>query len=416
MLQEPSIRILFLSWESPWPAQYGGTLRTFGLLKQLSKVCELELIVLSKEKLSVIQKIELKKYASSLIRVPIQSVTQRDKLRIFAHMFRYRMPYHCALLDISFHKAPEVLKYIYNFPSVVYASYGQWGTLIRGHKASNWILDQHNADIDFWRVYATQASNLWLKLAAVVNWRLAAVHFLRIYSSVGRIVSVCEEDQQLILSLASQAQVDVIENGVDCSYYIPEKKPRTGQPRILFTGTSVPRNITALRQFTHNVWPLIQHELPEVELLVAGNFRSKAQVEFRKHKNIHFTGRVEDMRPYFNQSDVFISPFEETHGSKLKIAEAMAMGMAIVSTPQGIRGFPLIDGESVLIANDNKQFASHVLRLLGDYKLQEYLGKMARNTAIVTIDWNVLGQRLRSIVEETYSNLSANPSFSDDEK
>lgn len=337
----------------------------------------------------------------------MQSVTQRDKLRIFAHMFRYRMPYHCALLDISFHKAPEVLKYIHNFPDVVYASYGHWGTLVRGCKVSNWILDQHNADIDFWRVYATQTSNPWLKLAAIVNWRLAAAHFPRIYSSVGHIVSVCEEDRQLTLSLASQPQVDVIENGVDCSYYIPERKPKTGQPRILFTGTSVPRNITALRQFTHNVWPLIQRELPEVELLVAGNFRPEAQVEFRKYKKIYFTGRVEDMRPYFNQSDVFISPFEETHGSKLKIAEAMAMGMAIVSMPQGIRGFSLIDGESVLIANDNKQFATHILKLLGDYILQEQLGKAARNVATATIDWNVLEQHLRSIVEEMYGNLSA---------
>jgi glycosyltransferase involved in cell wall biosynthesis len=248
------------------------------------------------------------------------------------------MPYHCALIDISFNQAPEVLKHIQNFPGVVYASYGHWGTLVRGGKASNWILDQQNADIDFWRAYATQASNPWLKLAAMVNWRPAAAHFPLIYSNVGRVISVCEEDRQLTLSLAPHAQIDVIENGIDCSYYIPEKKPRTGQSRILFTGTSVPRNITALRQFIHNVWPLIQRELPAVELWVAGNFRPEAQVEFRKYKNIHFTGWVEDMRPYFNLSDVFIAPFEETHGSKLKIAEAMAMGMAIVSTPEGIRG------------------------------------------------------------------------------
>jgi len=407
MSRESFIRVLFLSWESPWPAQGGGTLRTFGLLKQLSKVCELELIVLSKEKLSVNQKIELQKYASSLIRVPMQSVTQRDKLRILAHMFIYRMPYHCALIDISFNQAPEVLKHIQNFPGVLYASYGHWGTLVRGGKASNWILDQQNADIDFWRAYATQASNPWLKLAAIVNWRLAAAHFPLIYSIVGRVISVCEEDRQLTLSLAPHAQIDVIENGVDCSYYIPEKKPRTDQPRILFTGTSVPRNITALRQFTHTVWPLIQRELPEVELWVAGNFRPEAQVGFRKYKNIHFTGRVEDIRPYFNQSDVFIAPFKETHGSKLKIAEAMAMGMAIVSTPQGIRGFPLIDEESVLIAHNNEQFANHIVKLLRNHKLREQLGKKARNIAIATIDWSVLGQRLRVIIEETFANPSA---------
>jgi len=118
------MKVMYLSWESPWPAHGGGTLRTFGLLKQLSKFSELELVVLSKESLSVNQKIELQKYASSLIRVPMRSVKRRDKLRILDHMFRYRMPYHCALIDISLHQAPEVLKHIHNFLGVVYASYG----------------------------------------------------------------------------------------------------------------------------------------------------------------------------------------------------------------------------------------------------------------------------------------------------
>jgi len=401
------MKVMFLSWGSPWPPQGGGTLRTFGLLKQLSEVCEIELIVLSKDQLSDSQKIELHKYASALTRVPLQRVTQINKIRILAHMLRYRMPYHCALLDLSFLQASEVLEHIKNYTGVVYASYGHWGTLARGCKASNWILDQQNADIDFWRAYATQTSNLMLKFAALINWRLAAAHFPQIYLGVGRVVSVCEEDRQLTLSLTPHVRVDVIENGVDCSYYTPDRRQRTGPPQILFTGTSVPRNVTALRRFVHDVWPLIHRELPEVELWVAGNFQPEAQEKFRKYNNIHFTGRVEDIRTYFNQSDVFIAPFEETHGSKLKIAEAMAMGMAIVSTPQGIRGFPLIDGESVLIAHSNEQFATHVVKLLRDYKLGEQLGKAARNVAIATIDWSVLGQRLKVIIEETYANLSA---------
>ena len=397
---------MFLSWESPWPALGGGPLRTLGLLKQISKVGELELIVLSKEELNADQKRELQKYAGSIIRVKMQSTTPCDKLRILAHMFRYRLPYHCALIDISFRKAPEVQKYIQNFPGVVYASYGHWGMLVRGSKASNWVLDQQNADVDFWRAYSTQASSFWLKKAAVVNWRLAASCFPVIYSSVGRIVSVCEEDRQLTLPLAPQARIDVIENGVDCSYYFPERTPRQGPQRILFTGTSVPRNVTALRQFTRNVWPMIQSELPDIELCVAGNFHPKAQVEFRKYTGIRFTGPVEDIRPYFNQSDVFIAPFEETHGSKLKIAEAMAMGMAIVSTPQGIRGFSLIDRESVLVANNHEQFASLVVKLSRDRNLGERLGQAARKVAVATIDWRVLGQRLNTIIQETHANLA----------
>jgi len=403
--QGQSIRILFLSWGIPWPPQSGGTLRTFGLLKQLSKYFEIELVIFDNKELSKSQEKELKKYAKSIITVHMNNVSIWNKIKIISFMFIHKMPYHCAFLNTSFNKVPRTLEYILNFPGVVYASYGHWGTLVRRCKASNWILDQHNADIDFWRVYASQASNLWLRFIALINWKLARLHFPKIYSSIGRIVSVCEEDRQLTLSVYPEVQVDVIENGVDCSYYIPSKKQKMGPPKILFTGTSAPRNVTALRQFINNVWPLIQCELPKVELWIAGNFKPKAQIELRKYDNIHFTGWVKDIRPYFNKSDVYIAPFEDTHGSKLKIAEAMAMGMAIVTKPQGTRGFPLKDGESVLIANDNKQFASNVLRLLRDNMLREKLGNAARDVALSTIDWKILGKRLKMIVEDTYASL-----------
>jgi len=343
--------------------------------------------------------------------MPVRSFVLRCK--VLRHVTSFEFSPICSDIDCPITALSLISRFEkLRFPGVVYASYGHWGMLVRGSKASNWVLDQQNADVDFWRAYSTQASSFWLKKASIVNWRLAASCFPLIYSSVGRIVSVCEEDRQLTLSLAPQARIDVIENGVDCSYYTPDRAQKEGPPRILFTGTSVPRNVTALRRFARDVWPMIQRELPDAELWIAGNFHPKAQVEFRKYKNIHFTGRVKDMRSYFNQSDVFIAPFKETHGSKLKIAEAMAMGMAIVSTPQGIRGFSLVDGESVLIAHDNEHFATGVIKLLRDRKLCDQMGRAARSVAIATIDWRVLGRRLKVIIEETYAGLQAGRSNS----
>lgn len=395
-------KVLFLSWESPWPAFGGGPLRTLGLLREISQTYPVHLIVLAAKPLLAEQEKELAQYAHSITRVSMAGTTLSDKLLILGRMFIRQMPYHCALLALSFDRVPDVLQQIRDFSGVVYASYGHWGTLVRGRQAPNWMLDQHNADVDFWRVYMTQATSWWLKLACWMNWRLAAAHFPRIYTGVGRVLSVCESDRQLTLELEPRAQVAVIENGVDCAFYAPDRKTRDGPPRLLFTGTSAPRNVTALRQFTRNVWPLVQKEFPNVELLVAGNFKPEAQVEFKQYSHVCFTGRVEDIRPYFNDSDVFVAPFEETHGSKLKIAEAMAMGMSIVSTPEGIRGFELVDGESVLIAHTKEQFAEQIVSLLRNASRREELGTVARQVAVATIDWKVLGKRLVSIVENTF--------------
>ncbi len=393
MIHKNNEKVIFLAYESPWPAHSGGALRTMGIFKELSKIFKIDLVVLSRQPLSNEQVAVLKEYSDSIVRVPLRCISLRDKLDIVKHMLRYAMPYHCAIIAVSFARNPNALGRIMSYPGIIYASYGHWGTLAP-MQAPNWILDQQNADIEFWRVYASQTTNYFIKGASLINLRLADKHFRKIYPSVGRIISVCEEDKQLTLNLCPQAQVDVIENGVDCSYYVPDRKTRTDPPRILFTGTSAPRNMIALSQFVRNVFPLIKKELPEIELLVGGNFHAKAQGVFKDNSNIRFTGCVDDMRPFFNQSDVYIAPFEETHGSKLKIAEASAMGMCIVSTLEGVRGFPLVDGESVFLAHNNKQFAAHVIRLLRDPERRKRAGTLARNVALLNLDWAILGRRL----------------------
>jgi glycosyltransferase involved in cell wall biosynthesis len=205
--------------------------------------------------------------------------------------------------------------------------------------------------------------------------------------------------------LTPEAQVEVIENGIDCAHYVPRREAHPEPPRLLFTGTSVPRNMTALHGFVRHVLPLIRAELPAVELLVGGNFEVAAQREFAGFTNVHFTGRVEDIRPVFDQSDVFVAPFEETHGSKLKIAEAMAMAIPIVSTPQGIRGFPLVEGQSVLIGRTAIELAEKAIVLLRNSEQRKAMGNAARQVALRTIDWRVLGERLRAIVDDVYGKI-----------
>lgn len=394
-----SNRVLFLSWESPWPAHSGAALRTLGLLRELSKVYPIEMILLTRSPLTAEQRAVLEKHAMAITRVPLRDVSFQDKIRAVLLMSIYGYPYHSAVLHNSLHRYPEIQRRIQEYPGVVFTSNGHWGALVRNRRASNWILNQCDADVEFWRVYASQARHPLARLAARVNYRLARNHFPQIYANVGRIISVCEEDRQHTLSLAPQAQVDVIENGVDCSYYVPHRGVRSGPPRLLFTGTSAARNMTALHGFVRNILPLIQAQVPDVELLVGGNFSAAAQAEFASVPNIRFTGKVDDMRPFFDQSDVFVAPFEETHGSKLKIAEAMAMAMPIVSTPQGVRGFALVDGKSVLVAKDRERFAVKTISLLRNPDLRMKIGHNARQVALQTIDWLILGERLRAIIE-----------------
>lgn len=399
-------KVVFLCWESPWPAHSGAALRTWGLLKEISRSYPVDLLLLTRRSLSDEQVAILSQYASSITRIALRDVGLADKTRAVFNGILRTLPYHNSVLLTSIQNHPEIRQRILDFPGIVFTSNGHWGSIVGQRRARNWILNQCDADVEFWRVYASQASDVASRLAAQLNYRLAQRHFPAIYANVGRIISVCEEDRQLTQALASGTPVDVIENGVDCAYLNPDRSSGNDRPQLLFTGTSAGRNVSALRQFVHDTLPLIQQQVPDTELLVAGNFSQRSQMEFRSVAGIHFTGWVDDIRPYFNQSDVFISPFQETHGSKLKVAEAMAMAMPIVSTPQGVRGFDLTYGQSVLIAHNTEQFAAHCVMLLRSPERRAALGAAARDTALATIDWQVLGKRLANIVDDTFRGLA----------
>lgn len=402
-----SASLMFLAWESPWPAHSGAALRTLGLLRELHKAFEIELVVLTRAPLTKEQSAFLGQLAQSVIRLPLCDVSRTKKSLTLPWMAFHGYPYHSAVLRLSLSHSLTMQKRIERFPGVIFTNLGHWGSLVYDRSAPNWILNQCDADVEFWRVYATQAPQPLARLAARVNYQLARNHYPQIYANVGRIISVCDEDRQHTLALSPQAQVDVIENGVDCAYLTPDRITHSDRPRLLFTGTSAGRNVTALRQFVRNILPLIQQQIPDVELLVAGNFSQEAQVEFKPFPALRFTGRVDDMRPYFNQSDVFVAPFEETHGSKLKIAEAMAMAMPIVSTVQGVRGFPLLNDEWVIIAHDAQEFAANTIALLQNPERRIALGQAARQTALSKIDWNVLGRRLVQIIKTTQEQITS---------
>jgi len=399
-------RLLFLSWESPWPAFSGAGIRKWNLFSELGKAYQVELLVLSRKPLTKEQTAQLGEIAHTVTRIPLKDVTVVDKARALARMIVHRLPYHGAVLESSLGDHPDFRQKIEEYPGIVFTSVGHWGMLIRYRRAAHWILNQCDADVDFWRVYAVQAERPLKKAAARINHRLSLHVFQRVYRNVGRIISVCEEDRHLTRELAPDAQIDVVENGVDCSYYVPDHDGLDRQPpRLLFTGTSAARNITALRWFTDMVWPLIGKQAPDVELLIGGDFDPKAQALFRRIPNIRFTGRIDDIRPSYHKSHVYVAPFQIGSGIKAKIGEAMAMGMAIVSKPGGIRGYPLVDGESVLVAETPEAFADCCLKLLRDASLREKLERAARQIALKTLDWKILGERLRGIVKEHRASL-----------
>lgn len=118
--KESNKSLLFLSWESPWPPHSGAALRTSGLLSELSKAFNVELIVLTRQPLTGEQSTYLSQMAHRVIQLPLRDVSKADKMRALSRVTYYNLPYHSAVLQLSLSNFSAVRERILRFPGIVF--------------------------------------------------------------------------------------------------------------------------------------------------------------------------------------------------------------------------------------------------------------------------------------------------------
>lgn len=196
---------------------------------------------------------------------------------------------------------------------------------------------------------------------------------------------VCSDtDRAYLLDMAKTAQVRTIPNGVDLDYFTDKSwyNPTTHAQEpyaIIFVGMlDYGPGGSAIRYFCKEILPLLQPNVPDLRFYVVGqNPPNYLKTLAHQHKNIVLTGRVDDIRPYVAKSKVFVVPLISGSGTRLKILDAMAMGIPVVSTSLGAEGLNSRSGEHILIADTPEAFSSAVLQLLTDDTLAENIRKNA---------------------------------------
>ncbi len=99
-----------------------------------------------------------------------------------------------------------------------------------------------------------------------------------------------------------------------------------------------------------------------------------------------------DTRPYVSRAGAFVVPLRMGSGTRLKVLEGLAMGRPLVSTSLGCEGIAAVNGEHLLVADEPRQFAQSVLRLLDDADLAAHLGRRGRTLVEDRYSWpSILG-------------------------
>jgi glycosyltransferase involved in cell wall biosynthesis len=147
-------------------------------------------------------------------------------------------------------------------------------------------------------------------------------------------------------------------------------------------------NYDGIEYFLRSIFPLIRAQKPDVTLSITGSTEGVDLNPLALDDRVKFTGYVDDIRQVLGRSQVCVVPLRKGAGTRLKILEAMAMGIPVVSTSKGAEGLELVSGVHALIADDPAEFASKTLELLRDPGLRDTLNQNAYQMVTTKYAWS----------------------------
>lgn len=191
---------------------------------------------------------------------------------------------------------------------------------------------------------------------------------------------------------------DVIPNGAEIHMGLYNTAVQSKTPSyILFCGALWTQpNSEGLHWFCTEIWPEILLQFPQLKLLVVGSGKLPEKYRHLMHTPAaEFTGTVADVKEYYNKASAVVVPLLTGSGTRLKILEAMALGMPVISTAKGAEGIDCVHEENIILADDRKSFTGELVGLLQNAGKRVQVGKKAKEFIEATYNWNVIGSRMK---------------------
>jgi glycosyltransferase involved in cell wall biosynthesis len=180
--------------------------------------------------------------------------------------------------------------------------------------------------------------------------------------------------------LNPSASVEVVPLGIDTSLYdfIPDDQ-RPGEPIISLIGSmNWYPGFSAAKRLLERLWPEIKRRCPAARARIIGWAARSALAEFVSLPDVEIFENVPDTRPYFQQSGILLYAPERGSGMKIKVMEAMAYGIPVVTTRDGVEGIPAVDGLHAQVAETDAELIERAVALLNDPERQNTQRGLAR--------------------------------------
>jgi polysaccharide biosynthesis protein PslH len=391
----PRKRILWIKADPLYPLDSGGKIRTFQMLKEWHAWHHITYLALFPFDMPEAAKAHANTYSSEQAWVPWKDQPKRSfafYVGLLRNLLLSRFPYVIdKYRDTQATSQIAKLEKENNYDIVVADFLSMTPNILAaGVEPAKVIVFQHNVESQIWKRHFESAKNILIRAYMYVQWRRYHRFERQTCASLKGVIAVSEDDENRFRDEFELSNVlGHVPTGVDVAFF-SELGYKPEPQHIVFLGSMdwMP-NIDGILEFVRTTYPMIRTRCANVKLTIVGrNPTSAVRALEEFDPSIHVTGTVDDVRPYMSRAAVSIVPLRVGGGTRIKIFEAMAMGIPVVSSTIGAEGLPVEDGTNIFVADDPDTFAERVVTLLEDSEKARSMGSAAKLMVSEKFSWH----------------------------
>lgn len=400
------MRVAVVTPYLPWPADTGGKLRSYYLIRGLAQRADVDLYTVCYGAPPAIDAL-----AAFCRHVEVAVLTppavRWRQLRLLTQRLPRSVTYFQTALSLA--TIRQKLGGPYDLLVADEISMAPYVLGLPGHTRTPTLVMRQK--IDYLHYAEVAASRPWNE-DKVLDWlearRLKTFEYAMMPHFQGAVVC-SQDDADVAIDQGSQLALDIIVNGADTDYFTPVRQPDP-DPTLLLVGTMhYYPNIDATLHFFQTMYPALQQAIPQLKVLIVGHLPPPEIQALGALPGVTVTGSVPDVRPYLARSWLSTVPLRLGGGTRLKIVEAMASGLPVVSTTIGAQGLDQVDRELLAIADTPEDFVTTTLQLLKDATERARRSRCGRTVIEKHYSWQALGQKFANFCQTLVEQAATRP-------
>ena len=374
------MNILVVGHNFPWPANNGGLVRLSGIVQVLAEMGDLDLVALC-EKDRTGRAIPSDVSPTRVLVVPIERVPS-DLQSQLRWMVQRGIPMEMAYRRIDEAGLGQFRRWVLPRYDLVWFSYMQSFVWLGEPALGPTVVDFPDLESqkERRRVQLLSSSDTPRGLRMRAHRYLSLAHGWKNADDWARVERrIARRVDSIVLSSSDDCSQSGLSNAAVVPNVVPQPptplgRPRpAGPPQIMFQGSPLyPPNLDAVRWLHASVAPAIRSLIPTAQIRVVGQ-PTPAVERMQDPPIFTVVGRVETMDTELARADLVIVPMRFGGGSRIKIIEAFAHRIPVVSTALGAEGLDVEDGVHLLIADEPEGLAAACRRILSDHGLREQI-------------------------------------------